>query len=945
MKQKNLIKLLTLTTLIASAKQIFKMEANLTKDIEFCQEFYPELKSEMSFNYTINNSYNTFGVSNTKAINKLIKGESFKYVFSNFDDMALWIIVSAISFIGFTFCLGFSIIHIFKKKEILLNSDQIKKLREKKKRKKQGDDFSFEDEEDDLDEKNNPHKSEFRIILYVKFGLVLLFCGSLVIVDKQVKSFYHDYVKTSCKFTYMNQVFLTGDERNAELGFIGIEKLKNKLGNFNNYLKNTSFEGFSIEINELETKVNDFVENIEEVYLNFLNREVDSPSATVKIKLPFFKSWGPTTPFDDSAGLLHNYSLIVYKNYVNLTQNLKNIRESILAPFQVSFDSLDVKDSYSVQKMVEMDEKIDNFTKLMTEYYTDISESYLTRSFKAYKYGLNKILVIVYGTLILTVIVNALIELLYYKMRHNVWLKICIHSAWLFYGLFSATFCYLLLKVIPTKFGLVEVAEMIQPIALNSSYFKKLDFPDKGFLAPLHSCFFSGGDFISNNNSDIALRNTLFIKDSIETSLSIMVSGKLSELMVEYNNVKAVIDEYRIFGDYVYNPLSEENPEELLKKLNSMTDCNSPAYQNYGFNINYVNDCPSSTCQSTDHWVWDISQCPTGSIPWVYGTPKNNANRYCLNFGELWAYDSMNVYTRYPVSCFDSKSGNPYYTEVQYILQNLKRHYDSIQSEMGILITDLDSMIQGGTAAGINDINTYIMDNIKPKVEVMEASVKDFLAIGKEIQENKNCSFAKEFLLEIKDDLESLTSDMEMACYLSLSSVILLVSMGMTSFLIGICFRRIHKSKNKKIAKKDQIVPFMKIDNKEIENKSDKEDEIKIDKNNTPDDKIDILSNRSFGKKKLETLNTEKFKKSDNFGKSTKARTNERKEEEFIFRQNFDSEENKRMNFTNKRKRNNRVKESREKFASKNRGGNSGFRKIDDVDNKFIEALKRDGFI
>lgn len=966
-KHRNLtILFIALALIISPTRAIVSYEADISQDQNFCREYFPDIKNDMNYTFKPEESFSTTGPDSAEAIQKMINGQNFSYAFSHFDDLVLWIITSLFTVLGYTFCCGFGIFHLFRKKKILLNEEQIKKIRQKRNKGLNREDAQedWDDDEDDLDIKNDPHKLEFKIFLYIKIALILLFGVSLYIVDRQFNNFFYEYVKISCKFTYTNEIFLKGDERNPDIDFMGLANLSTKLELMEGYMKNTTFTDFSDDIDNLATRVNNFVDQIETVYQDFKSRKISSPSAKEIIFLPFYTTWGPTTPVDSSNGLLYNFSMLVHKTYKNITGNLDLIKNSFLAPFEVSFRQKNVEDSISLKKIREMKYHVGNFTELLQGYNKDLSSSYLTRSFKMYNLGVNKILITIYGILMLSLIVNLMIELLYYKMRHNKILKFCSHLAWLFYGLFATALCIFLLYVTPVKFALSETVELIEPVALNESYFKKLDFPSQKLLSQIHGCFYSGGDFMSLNNSDISIKRGSELKNAIETTLSAMSSAKLSEIIVEFNNVKNVLLEYRNFNEIIYNPLSENNPAELLKKLNAMTDCNSDTYENYGFNINYANDCPSSTCQSTDHWVWDNSQCPAGSINWVYLTPKNVANRYCLNFGQLWAQDPA-VHTRYPINCFETKSGNPYYSEITYILGNLKNHFTSIQSEMTLLDGDLSGMITGGTAVGINDINNLILNTLRPKVVDMEGKVSEFLDLTEEVHNKKNCSFVKNYWLELKDDLELVSNEMELASYLALSSVALLMMNTLISFLIGICFHQIHRP-GKKI-RNDQIMPLIKVNGKEeVKNKKDAEKfEKKIKKKTEKAENFDMKSEMSERKFALDDKEEEYSQESDKkedlalkskkstYGRSTKAKSGNKRIKNKYSSIGKEGEEMEKSvskkigRFSGSLSGESRSmkKRSLNKDSSQKRDKGKGFKKIDDVDDDFIQSLKKGGFI
>lgn len=954
--------LLCLLLLTNDSKAFIKMKPDITFDLEFCKEVYPDIKDMMKENTEIAETFISNGPSEAIAMNRLIRGKSFNYIFENFSSMALWILISIVVIAGYTFCCGFCTFYCFKKKKILLNEEQIEKIRNKRKDmmlKKPGA-MDSDDDEDELDERNNQHRFEFRIILYIKLGLIFLFGASLYMVDRQFNLFYKSYVQISCKYTYVNQILIKGDERNLEANFMGVEKMEEKLTRLEEYMTNTTFTGFLDNIDILEKRVDNFLVELEKLYQAYKMNTVRDPGSAGTVRPEFYTTWGPSTPYDKSTGIFFNYSMLIHRNYKNITDNLKNLKNSILTPFQVSFRGSNPDESYGLKKVKEMKTYVTELKDLLLAYYNDISESYLTRTYKAYNFGMNKILMLIYGILILSLLGNMMLELLYYKIRHNKILKFSSHVAWVSFSSFALLGCIFLLYVIPAKFGLGEITELIEPVALNESYYKKLDFPDKKLLTHFHSCFYLDGEFLSLNNSNIPLRMSASANNSIETALSLMTNGRLSEILVEFNNLKSTITDFTNFDELLYNPLSENNPNELKLKVNAMTDCMSPTYERFGYNINFEVECQTTTCRSTDHWVWQQAQCPTGTTTWVEGTPKDNAIRYCLFFdGQGWASDPT-VHTRYPIDCFEAKSGNPYYTESQYILGNLKDHHTTSKDQMQQLTDSLNNMITGGTAVGISSINNFILDDIKPDMDAMKERVTEFLDFSIDIELNRNCSFLKRYWLGLKGDVENVTSEMEMACYLSLSSIVILILKSLGSFLVGVCFHRTNKPGKK--LKMDQILPVKSTPEERKKMKGKGRGKKTKDEGLGKEKDDNFLDNKSESSKKrlangeeddmaFGGMNSKAEKKPAE--RRTNDKTNQRAQDSSI---NYSKSRRKRQRDSqasrqvgkfesDKRKR----KKTKQFSEIKNeRGGPSnpgGFKKIDDVDEDFLDSLKKDGLI
>jgi hypothetical protein len=203
-----------------------------------------------------------------------------------------------------------------------------------------------------------------------------------------------------------------------------------------------------------------------------------------------------------------------------------------------------------------------------------------------------------------------------------------------------------------------------------------------------------------------------------------------SQVLIEFNNLKSVLTDYEDFNQLLYNPNNQDNPGTILKKLNAVTDCNSPPYTEYGENINFNNDCtpaPAGGCHSSDVWVWDVSQCPPGSTPWVSGTAVNTAVRYCMNFGETWASDPS-VHNRYtPAGTTCTNGGQTYKQIAEDLLTKLKDHHTDVRSSMNSVKNSLDTIFNPSnpatTASVIGQINSLITDDITPILTLVESQL------------------------------------------------------------------------------------------------------------------------------------------------------------------------------------------------------------------------------
>jgi hypothetical protein len=172
---------------------------------------------------------------------------------------AVWVLIFVVCFFSFIGCLSFYIYKCCKKEKILMNSKQLADALEKQKAdaesrlrlKERGSNEESDSEDsdsEDLEEKNSSRKYEFKIIIYVKITLLGLLIGSLYLVDRKFIAFFDSYILISCKFTYINQVMLQGDERNLNINFLGMDVLKNKTKTLLEYYANTTTAEFSSDL-------------------------------------------------------------------------------------------------------------------------------------------------------------------------------------------------------------------------------------------------------------------------------------------------------------------------------------------------------------------------------------------------------------------------------------------------------------------------------------------------------------------------------------------------------------------------------------------------------------------------------------------------------------------------------------------------------------------------
>jgi hypothetical protein len=60
-----------------------------------------------------------------------------------------------------------------------------------------------------------------------------------------------------------------------------------------------------------------------------------------------------------------------------------------------------------------------------------------------------------------------------------------------------------------------------------------------------------------------------------------------SQVLIQFNNLKSSLTDFQEFNRYLFNPENNENPATLLRKLNALTDCNSPSYSEFTENVRF----------------------------------------------------------------------------------------------------------------------------------------------------------------------------------------------------------------------------------------------------------------------------------------------------------------------------------------------------------------------
>lgn len=173
----------------------------------------------------------------------------------------MWVILLVISGLLTLAFLVLTIIKLIKKESTILHPKEILEAKKLKKADKEAkkqlksdnmnglpeedDDekLSFEDSDtefEDFVKEHSPQKKFFTIVMLVKFCLLCGMIGIISAFDANFVGFFEKYILISCKFTYMNQVLLEGDERNTKIKFLGISVLENKTKTLLEWYANTT---------------------------------------------------------------------------------------------------------------------------------------------------------------------------------------------------------------------------------------------------------------------------------------------------------------------------------------------------------------------------------------------------------------------------------------------------------------------------------------------------------------------------------------------------------------------------------------------------------------------------------------------------------------------------------------------------------------------------------
>jgi len=109
----------------------------------------------------------------------------------------------------------------------------------------------------------------------------------------------------------------------------------------------------------------------------------------------------------------------------------------------------------------------------------------------------------------------------------------------------------------------------------------------------------------------------------------------------------------------------------------------------------------------------------------------------------------------------------------------------------------LDQIFSSGTTVGISNIDNMIVNDISPILENINLEVDPILNIGvranNSLSQNMNCSFVKEILDEMYPELISMSEEVLLTTYFSLTVVLLLLAISLGSFILSYCFKRVNK--------------------------------------------------------------------------------------------------------------------------------------------------------
>lgn len=167
-----------------------------------------------------------------------------------------------------------------------------------------------------------------------------------------------------------------------------------------------------------------------------------------------------------------------------------------------------------------------------------------------------------------------------------------------------------------------EISQMTIPYTLNRTFFHSVesdafyfDLLPTNFKEIVYPCLWEGGDLLTTKNMSQLVSISQRVDDDLKTALSISGRTNLTDIIVVFNSLKdeiTSINKLQIQIDEI--PNDEFDVKEILKRLNSYTDCSD--YTNYSrkfsndnfYNINQVTFC-GGVCKARLRFVFSALDC------------------------------------------------------------------------------------------------------------------------------------------------------------------------------------------------------------------------------------------------------------------------------------------------------------------------------------------------